>query len=199
MQIEAVDLGHRFGVSSKLFENLSFNLSDGNMVAITGPSGAGKSTVLAMLAGWLEPTEGRLFREPEISMTWVPQNPYGVRSRLAIDHVALPLLAAGATRTQANMTANRLLSQFALQNVADRPYAQLSGGEAQRLMLARALATDSQLILVDEPTAQLDRANAAVVTEVLGALAGEGRVVVIATHDPRVVEVCKTVINLDRS
>ncbi len=196
MRLAAHGLGHQFRDGQPLFTDLDFTLEPGDMVALTGPSGSGKSTLLSMLAGWLTPTWGTLDREHEGRIAWVPQNPYGVAHRTAIDHVVLPLLAAGWHRPQAEDRIRTVLAEFALADVADAPFAQLSGGEAQRLLLAQAAVSDPALMLVDEPTAQLDPGNAAAVISVLGALAEDGRIVVIASHDPRIANTCPAAIAL---
>ncbi|HLT09663.1 MAG TPA: ATP-binding cassette domain-containing protein, partial [Micromonosporaceae bacterium] len=127
---------------------------------------------------------------------WVFQNPHGVAQRTALDHVVLPMLARGMRRAEASREAMSLLREFDLEATALRRFGELSGGEGQRLMLARALARDAGLVLVDEPTAQLDHTNALSVIRVLHAMAGRGAVVVIATHDPRVRDACTRVLDL---
>lgn len=195
MQITADRLGHRFaGQDLPLFENINFTMNEGDLVALRGASGSGKSTLLSMLAGWLKAQDGTLRHEGITSMTWVPQNPYGVSQRSALDHACLPLIAAGYNRTIAENEASEALNRFGLEHVADRNFSQLSGGEAQRLMLARATLLDASLVLVDEPTAQLDPHSAAAVIAVLHQLASSGRIVVVATHDPRVAETCTSTI-----
>lgn len=103
---------------------------------------------------------------------------------------ASPLIAQGASRTQADRRALETLARFGLQDVAPQPFSTLSGGEAQRLMLARAVAKAPSLLLVDEPTAQLDPESAATVNHVLGQLAMNNSIVVVATHDPDTQDAC---------
>jgi ABC-type lipoprotein export system ATPase subunit len=127
---------------------------------------------------------------------WVLQNPHGVARRTALDHVVLPLLARGRTRRDAETQAEAILDRFALAAVADRQFRALSGGEAQRLMLARAVATAADLLLVDEPTAQLDLTTAATVNAVLAGIAQDDAIVVVATHDPHTRDACTRVLDL---
>lgn len=185
-----VGLGHAFRARSPLFQGLNFRLESGDLVAIRGSSGSGKSTLLSILAGWIKPSEGRVEVSLVPSITWVPQNPFGVARRTVLDHVALPLIAQGETRTDAEVHAADVLAAFHLDHTSRREFSQLSGGEAQRLMLARAVVSGAQLVLVDEPTAQLDPHSAQSVIDVLGKMAGAGRVVVVATHDTRVANAC---------
>jgi ABC-type lipoprotein export system ATPase subunit len=106
------------------------------------------------------------------------------------------MLARGVRRSEADPRGREILARFGIADLAGRDFRHLSGGEAQRLMLARAVASRADLILVDEPTAQLDPGSAASVVGVLSGLAADGAAVIIATHDPRVVEVCSDVVRL---
>lgn len=190
MQIAAVDLGHRFGEGEWLFRGLTAVFEPGRVYALTGPSGSGKSTLLSLLAGWEEPAEGKIHRTNLGRVNWVFQNPYGVPRRTAVEHVMFPLLVQGKRPLRAEAHARTLLKKFRLAAVADRQFRALSGGEAQRLMLARALAASPALLLVDEPTAQLDLATADEVNAVLAGLAAAHTTVVVATHDERTRDAC---------
>jgi ABC-type lipoprotein export system ATPase subunit len=195
-EVRGTGLGHRFPGSPYLFESLDFVLRPGEIVGLCGPSGSGKSTLLSILAGWVAPTAGRVETIGVGRTGWVFQNPYGVPRRTAIDHVCLPMLAAGRSRASAQRRAREVLATFRLEHAADQPFRELSGGEAQRLMLARAVCAAPDLLLVDEPTAQLDIVTAASVNETLGAVAQDGTIVVIATHDPQTRAVCTEVVDL---
>lgn len=194
--VDVHGLAHRFPGTDVLFERLDFRAVPGETIAICGPSGCGKSTLLSILAGWEQPSAGSVERHGITRVGWVFQNPYGVSERSALDHVAFPLLAKGMTRRQAEPRAMEALGMFDLTQVAGRPFAALSGGEAQRLMLARAVCSHPDLLLVDEPTAQLDTRTAHGVSRVLGMLAGQGMIVMIATHDADTREACGRVIDL---
>lgn len=189
-------LGHRFPRQPFLFRGVTATLLPNRVYALVGPSGSGKSTLLALLAGWLEPTEGRVHRTGVSRVGWVFQNPHGVARRTALDHVVLPLLVQGLTRRRARDRAQALLVEFGLGDAADREFAALSGGEAQRLMLARGIAARPDLFLVDEPTAQLDARTAARVSSTLAGLARAGTVVVVATHDAQTRAACTDTLDL---
>ena len=189
MSVELDNVGHKFAATPWLFRHLSARCEDGALTAIIGPSGSGKSTLLSLIAGWDAPAEGTISipspsetQNPRIA--WVFQNPFGVRARSAIDHVALPLLARGMSRAQADVEANRLLDAFNLAHLAERSFRDLSGGEAQRVLL------------VDEPTAQLDQSTARDIASTLGSLREGGVSVVIATHDPSIRAQCDAIIDL---
>lgn len=189
-------VGYRWGDGAPLFEGLTREMIRGEQVAVTGPSGSGKSTLLSIVAGWLAPAEGRIERNGLSRIHWVFQNPYGQPRRLARDHVTDPLLARGIPRRAANPRADLLLDRFGLGHRGGRLFSELSGGEAQRLMLARAVAAAPDLLLVDEPTAQLDRSSARTVNAVLGELADTGAIVLVASHDEATVRACQAVIDL---
>ncbi|MEE1295646.1 MAG: ATP-binding cassette domain-containing protein [Bifidobacterium sp.] len=189
------DVGHAFG-PQPLFRHLDRTLEPRHVYALVGPSGSGKSTLLSIIAGWVAPTEGTVEREDCGRAHWVQQNPHGVARRTALDHVALPFVARGESRAKAEEHARELLAMFGLADRADRQFRALSGGEAQRLMLARGVASHARLLLVDEPTAQLDLHTAASVNERLHALSAAGAIVVVATHDPGTRDACTDVIDL---
>lgn len=196
MRVTLTGLGHRFSGQPWLFTGLDAVLLPGHVYAVTGPSGSGKSTLLALLAGWLDPGAGTVEREDVARVGWVFQNPHGVARRTAGDHVALPLLARGMTRGAATTRAGELMADFGLGDLVGREFAALSGGEAQRLMLARGVASGPDLLLVDEPTAQLDARTAAGVDATLGVLSGAGAIVVVATHDPHTRAACTDHLDL---
>ncbi|MDO5535700.1 MAG: ATP-binding cassette domain-containing protein [Propionibacteriaceae bacterium] len=172
------------------------DLSPGAPTALVGPSGSGKSTLLGIIAGWLDPARGTVTRDGITRTQWVFQSPHGVARRSVLDHAALPALARGASHDEARGDAHALLERFGLGHRADARFSDLSGGEAQRLMLARAVGARADLLLVDEPTAQLDPSTTRSVAEVIGQLADDGTIVVVATHDAHVREACSRVIDL---
>ncbi|RSX56148.1 ABC transporter [Bifidobacterium dolichotidis] len=196
MHIAIHDVAHRFPGTEYLFEHVNYRIDPGQTVALCGPSGCGKSTLLSILAGWEKPTQGTIEKHEIGRIGWVFQNPYGVARRTALDHVVFPLLAKGWDRNDAEAQAYEALDLFDLGYAADRRFSALSGGEAQRLMLARAVCSHPDMLLVDEPTAQLDTKTAHSVSNVLGNLAGQGMIVIVATHDPDTRNACGRVIDL---
>ncbi|MCL2736973.1 MAG: ATP-binding cassette domain-containing protein [Propionibacteriaceae bacterium] len=196
MQVKLTGISHVFPGTSDLFHGLSLTLTGGELVALTGPSGSGKSTLLSLLAGWEAPTKGVIAWDGVRTVGWVFQNPFGVPGRSAVDHVALPLLAHGVNRKDATCQAMELLERFGLVALARRDYAMLSGGEAQRLMLARAVAKHADLLLVDEPTAQLDPTASDTVNRVLAQVTDGTMITVVATHNPETAAACGKIIDL---
>ena len=208
MRVVVEGLAHRFPGTDLLFEHLDFVAEPGSTIAVCGPSGCGKSTLLSILAGWEKPYAGTVTREGVNRVGWVFQNPYGVAERTALDHVVFPLLAKGMRRKEAELKALEAMGLFDLEYAADRALPQgydtvygsegvhLSGGEAQRLMLARAVCSKPDMLLVDEPTAQLDTRTAHSVSHVLNNLSGQGMIVLVATHDPDTRDACDRVLDL---
>lgn len=196
MPVTLHGIGHRFRDDHWLFRDVDTHLERGTVRALTGPSGSGKSTLLGIIAGMVEPAAGRVHREGGIRVGWVFQNPFGVARRTAFDHVVLPFLARGLARPDAEERAAEVLVRFGLGDRGTSPYRDLSGGEAQRLMLARAVASEPDVLLVDEPTAQLDRCTAARVNQAVRELAGHGFAVVVATHDPATRDACDDVLEI---
>lgn len=196
MQIALDAVGHRFTDGPWLFHNLSYTLTSGHSYALTGPSGSGKSTLLSILAGWEKPAAGVVTKDGVERIGWVFQNPHGVARRTVLDHVTLPLLAQRTTPASARREALHLLETFGLDRLASQQFRSLSGGESQRLMLARGVASAPDLFLIDEPTAQLDVQTSHDVNHAITQLADEGRIVVVATHDEETRGACSDVVDL---
>lgn len=164
----------------------------GDRIALVGPSGSGKSTLLHLMGGLDSPTCG--------SISWPALGPkkmlrpknvgfiFQVQSLLApltvAENVELPLLLEGATPLQAREAAVKALKQIELESIADKLPEELSGGQAQRVAVARALSAQPKLILADEPTGQLDHPTAQRLFDVLlAALKKSDTALIVATHD----------------
>ncbi|MEA2478971.1 MAG: putative transport system ATP-binding protein [Thermoleophilaceae bacterium] len=166
-------------------------------IAIVGPSGSGKSTLLHLLAGLDEPTVGEIDWPAIGGRGEIRPGPVAVVFQGASllppltleENTALPLLLAGRGDDDARRGARAALDLVGLLEIADKLPEEISGGQAQRVAVARAVAGEPVLILADEPTGQLDRANAAAVIDILLAAAEHaGAALVVATHDPMVAE-----------
>jgi putative ABC transport system ATP-binding protein len=199
--IEARDIHKSFGQTPAL-RGASVAISQGEILAIMGPSGSGKSTLLHCLAGIFAPDSGevwfdgsRLDTLDEAARTKLRRTAFGfvfqfgqlVPEFTAADNVALPLLLNGARRRASYQTAGAWLDKLGLGDKGARRTGELSGGEAQRVAVARALAMNPKLIFADEPTGSLDSLTGEKVMDLLVGLAREqGSTVVIVTHDARV-------------
>lgn len=170
----------------------SFEIRRGDHIALTGPSGSGKTSLLHLIAGLDEPSggviewpalgEARELRPGPVAIAF--QGPSLLPPLTVAENVALPVLLAGGEDAAAAASARALLERLGLADVASKLPEEISGGQAQRAGVARALMGDPQLILADEPTGQLDRGSAA---ELIGVLLGQaeqtGAALVVATHD----------------
>jgi putative ABC transport system ATP-binding protein len=181
-------------------EELEMSAPAGSLVLLRGPSGSGKTTFLSCLAAILSPTAGTIdFGDVTVSAlpskhrTAYRRNTVGivfqafnlVPSLTAAENVMAPLLAAGVGKAKASRRAAELLERVALEHRARQRPGELSGGQQQRVAIARALVHDPPLILADEPTAHLDHTQVEGVLRLLAGLANQERVMVIATHDDR--------------
>ena len=190
---------------------VSFTVAKGELVYLAGPSGAGKSTLLKMIAAIERPTSGTvLVNGQDIGKLKRASVPYLRRKlglifqhqRLLTDrsilaNVMLPLMVAGASRTEAEQRARAALARVGLDERAQARPLELSGGEQQRVSIARAIVNRPQIILADEPTANLDRAAADRVLDALRAFNAAGVTCMISTHDEQVLDRAARVIHLD--
>jgi len=162
-----------------------FALGPGEIVALVGPSGCGKSTALRLLAGLEQPTRGTVRRASARGETSVVfQAPTLMPWATALDNVALPLVLAGEAKAAAHAKAADALARVKLAGVEQAKPAQLSGGMAMRVSLARALATNPKLLLLDEPFAALDEITRRGLAEDVHALWAQTRpAIVFVTHN----------------
>lgn len=198
--------------SEELYAGLTYEFAQGKVTALTGASGRGKSTLLYILGLMLTPTRGEVLLHGESQsgqpdwersrirareLGFVFQDASLDASRTIIDSVIEPALYAGIGRLAAMERAKTLLNDLGVGARSDHRSGQISGGQAQRVAVARALINNPAVVLADEPTGNLDPLNAAGVLDVLSSAAGTGqRTVVIATHDPYVIGRADEVLEL---
>jgi ABC-type lipoprotein export system ATPase subunit len=167
----------------------------GQRIGLVGPSGSGKSTLLHLMAGLDDPTVGEVswpaiggrdeLRPGRVAVVF--QGPSLLPPLTVLENTSLPLVIGGMTDREAREVAREALRTLDLEELADKLPEEISGGQAQRVAVARALAGNPSLILADEPTGQLDSANGAAVVDVLlAASTHAGSALVISTHDPKV-------------
>lgn len=177
---------------------LSYSFEPGTLTMISGPSGSGKSTLLALLALMLTPTEGvvrwgglnaHTLSDAERArlraefVGFVFQDALLDLSRTTIENVLEASALAGIDRTIAESRGRALLERFGVGGLAERRPGQVSGGQAQRIALCRALVREPQVIFADEPTGNLDDASAKIVWDALEDAAEDGATVIAVTHD----------------
>lgn len=195
MSLTLTDVHFRYsGSEMDLLQGVNLEVRSGESVAVMAPSGRGKTTLLGIAGLLLRPTVGRVEVDhvertvrdaPELlgsTVTWVLQTVNLLPRRTLADNVALPLLAHGWSEGEARSRALDLLGVVGLGSCADRLARTLSGGEAQRAGVARALTTQPSVFLADEPTANLDGATARQVAEALFRAATD-TALVVTTHD----------------
>lgn len=197
--VECVEVSRGFGPRAEVaaVRAVSCLIGRHTRVALTGPSGSGKSTLLHLIAGLESPTFGAvrwpgLVGPPHVrpgTIGMVFQGPSLIPALNVIENVALPLLLAGLREQHAVERACVALDRLAIGGLGPKLPEQLSGGQAQRVAVARVLACRPRLILADEPTGKLDHTAAQLVVSVLLTAADElGAALVIATHDPLVAQ-----------
>lgn len=179
--------------SVTVLSGIECNIDAGDRIALIGPSGSGKSTLLHILAGLVSPSEGQIawpaLGPQDQLMPRQVQTAFQAQSLFPAlnvrDNIALPSLLAG--QSAPDLTPEVLLERFGLAELAQKLPEELSGGQAQRVAMLRALSVQPRLILADEPTGQLDSKTAQdFLTEVIAVADAIGAALVIATHDPAI-------------
>lgn len=182
LHVESV--GYDVG-SEVLLDDVSFVLNDGGPTVLLGPNGAGKSLTLRLCHGLIEPTRGEVrwsAADAQRRQAMVFQRPVMLR-RSALANVTYALGARGIVRSERRDRAMKALEAAGLARVAHRSARALSGGEQQRLALARAWALEPEIVFLDEPTASLDPAATLAVEEIVRAIDAAGARIVLTTHD----------------
>jgi lipoprotein-releasing system ATP-binding protein len=197
-----------------LFDGLSFDVAEGEMLAIVGESGAGKSTLLHILGALDTPSSGDVyfasihlrnlssreaarFRNREVGYVW--QFHYLLPEFTAAENVAMPLLARGESKANALKKALEWLNEVELGDRADHRAGELSGGEQQRVSLARALVTGPKVLLADEPTGDLDSRTSGVVFDMVERLHQTQHLTsIIVTHNMALAQRCTRVLRLEK-
>jgi lipoprotein-releasing system ATP-binding protein len=213
LRVEGLKKKFRSGGSDLvLFENLSFQVASGEMVAVVGESGSGKSTLLHILGALDRPSAGDVycahlrlgslsedgaaeFRNREIGFVW--QFHYLLPEFTALENVAMPLLLRESSPQEARKDASQWLREVGLEQRSHHRSGELSGGEQQRVALARALITKPKLLLADEPTGDLDSRTADSVFELISRLHRDYQLTsLIATHNFVFARKCHRVLRL---
>ena len=201
----------RYGDGPLVLDDVDFQVSESETVAVMGPSGSGKTTLISILGLLMRPTSESVLIDGEeapaseadrhrlrsVAFGWIFQTVNVLGRRSAVDNVAVPLLAGGSSREAAESAAEAALTRVGLLERAHDEVRLLSGGELQRVCIARALAHRPRFLLADEPTGQLDHATSIRVLEALQHLvADSGSGMVVVTHDPQVAAICDRVVAL---
>ena len=196
----------------EVLKGITLNVARGEFVALCGPSGSGKTTLLNLISGIDKATDGKIlvmgqdltvqdedflaeFRCNHVGFVF---QSYNLVSTLTVaENVAFPMEWIRKPEAEIEKRVTELLETVGLQHRANHFPAQLSGGEQQRVAFARALANDPELILADEPTGNLDAKNGQKITQVLQMLKSNGKTVIVATHDPELMQLADRTLCLE--
>jgi putative ABC transport system ATP-binding protein len=192
--------GVTYVIGRTLLDDVTIGFRAGELTALSGPSGSGKTTLLSVAGGLIEPTSGTTSYDgrsmwqgtgdPRPEVAFVLQV-YGLVPILsARENVSVALRARGVRPAEAEERAEAALARFHIADLGDRQVEELSGGQMQRVACARGLVVGAEVLLADEPTSELDDGNRRLVLAELRTEAERGSVVVVATHDPAVVDAC---------
>lgn len=195
----------------QVLKDANLSIDKGEMVAIKGSSGAGKSTLLHIIGCLDKPTSGsyllngqnvsqlslsKLAEIRNASFGFVMQHFALIEEDSALQNVATPLLFAKARRSQMDARAMERLRNVGMEQMANKRIATLSGGEKQRVAIARAMVNNPEIILADEPTGALDRANTEKIVQLFQQLNEKGKTIIIVTHDDFVAQSCRRIVTI---
>ncbi|MBS7611981.1 ABC transporter ATP-binding protein [Candidatus Bathyarchaeota archaeon] len=199
MEMEVKDLYFSYPTGREVVKGVSFKVRSGEIFCVLGPNGCGKTTLLKCLCGILKPSEGSIFldgveansipkTERAKTIAYLPQEHMTLLPYRVLDFVVMgraPHLSIFSTPSDKDYEiAGEALKEVGAYHLKDSPYVELSGGEKQLVLIARALTQQPKILLLDEPTSQLDLKNQAIVLGILGKLTRRGLIVVMTTHFP---------------
>ena len=184
-------------------DDVSLSIDPHRMTVLKGPSGSGKTTVLSIIGAMAKPTSGRveilgteITSLPERFLTEIRRRTFGfifqqlnlIKGITAVENVMIPAFPSGERHASLKKRALDLLETFNLSKKANSKIEWLSGGEAQRVAIARALINNPQVVIADEPTAHLDTKLSVEFIDIMVNLNGEGKTILITSHDPLIYE-----------
>ncbi len=202
---------HAGGAAVQALSSVDLDIAAGEFVAVMGPSGSGKSTLLYLLGLLDRPTDGRYVLDGEDTGRLDADRCAAIRNRkigfvfqsfallprmTALENVELPLAYLGLPNWERRQRASRALSQVGLEHRTQHLPNRLSGGERQRVAVARALVYEPLLILADEPTGSLDTRTGMEILELLRGLHGNGRTIVLVTHDRAIADHAERILSI---
>ena len=200
-----------FSLETRVLKGLTLHIEEGEYISIIGPSGAGKSTLMAIMGCLAQPTSGEYILDAEEvgklddrklssvrneKIGFVFQSFHLLPGVTALENVTLPLVYAKHTPRNAKEKARELLSKIGLEHRLHHTPGQLSGGEQQRVTIARSLINDPRIILADEPTGNLDSKNGIETMKTFDSLIKEGKTIVLITHDSEVAQHAGRIISI---
>jgi len=212
IELRDIQKTYRIGDSEfAVLKGIDLQIKEGEFIALMGPSGSGKSTLLNIVGCLDRPTSGRFrllgqdisltsddelarLRREELGFIFQTFNLIG---RISVQkNVEVPMMLSGVTRQKRRERALKLLQDVGIAHRSNFNPQNISGGERQRVAVARSLANDPKIIIADEPTGNLDLKNSNEVMKILGKLNQEGRTIIMVTHNPEITGNCSRVIRL---
>lgn len=202
---------HNIGLETKVLKDVTLHIKEGDYVSIIGPSGAGKSTLMAIMGCLAQPSSGeyildgeevgklsdrKLSRVRNEKIGFVFQAFHLLPGVTALENVTLPLVYAKGSPKNVNDRARELLAKVGLEHRLHHTPGQLSGGEQQRVTIARSLINDPRIILADEPTGNLDSKNGIETMKTFDNLVKEGKTIILITHDQEVAHHAGRIISI---
>jgi len=214
MLCKAVDIYKKYSlgkVEVEALRGVSLEIEKGEYISIMGPSGSGKSTLMHILGCLDTPTKGEYFLEDKRVSDYSDMELARIRNRFigfvfqnfnlltrlsALDNVTLPLIYAGVNKKERTERAKEILTRVGLKERMNHRPNELSGGECQRVAVARALINNPKIIFADEPTGNLDTKTGKEIMELFDELHREGNTIVVVTHDPNIAAYAKRIIKI---
>ena len=197
--------------TSVVLKGIDLEVRKGEFLAVLGPSGSGKSTLMNIIGCLDTPTSGDYYlnnrhiaamSEKELArirsreIGFIFQSFYLLQRETALENVELPLVYAGVSEKECRQRAEEMLKRVGLEDKMDHYPNQLSGGQQQRVAIARAIANNPTILLADEPTGALDQKTGEQVMEIFRELNGEGRTIIMITHDAHIASHAKRIVRI---
>ncbi len=214
MKITCKDITKSYSknIINNVIDRLSFDLASGESMAISGPSGVGKSTLLNLLSGLDNVDKGKIWFD-DVELTRMPnkekiffrlnnislifQTPNLLKDFNVIENIMIPIRYKGISKIQSKDIGDRVLKEVGLFDIREKPISLLSGGEAQRVGIARAMAMESKIILADEPTGNLDTENSKLVmNHLIDICKKHSTTLIVVTHDKEVISQLNNVVQM---
>ena len=214
MKITCQDITKSYSknIINNVIDKLSFDLASGESMAISGPSGVGKSTLLNLLSGLDNVDKGKIWFD-DVELTRMPnkekiffrlnnislifQTPNLLKDFNVIENITIPIRYKGISKIKSIDIGDRVLKEVGLFDIREKPISLLSGGEAQRVGIARAMAMESKIILADEPTGNLDTENSKLVMNLLIDICKKhSTTLIVVTHDKEVISQLNNVVQM---
>jgi len=193
--------------------DVSFDAEEGRLTIITGPSGGGKTVVLNILAGFIKPDSGKLFINNEDASKWGWRRwnsfrqvniSYGPQRNILIpnisveENIALPLLILGYKKSETLDLVKYFMKRLKIDHLYGRKTYTLSGGEQRRVMVARTLIKNAPIIILDEPTSDLDEDSSKLVIDLIRESVSKNRIIIVSTHDRKLINHGDNIIKIEK-